>query len=296
VLKDPNLCPIATLHVESFYKPNFDKECHLVYGTTDTNHPYVKIVKSWESQDLYYVGGTVERMNTLNVVDSMDIKYTPSELKQWFVENNWTNVVAFQTSKAMHRSQMEMTIHSMKKAGKHAKLLLQPIVDCNQELDIEYETRIKSYRHLLKHYPSNIKVKLALLPLNVRMGGPREAILHALIRKNYGCSHFIVGRNHAGPGTTTFKGEKFYGPYDAHKLINKYKHELGINVISSQMMTYVENLNKYVSIQNVKPHMVVKHLSTAEFKHRLQTGQEIPSWFSFPDIVDEFRKNACSNT
>jgi sulfate adenylyltransferase len=287
ILRDPQHYPIAKLYVESFYKPDFKNECQKVYGTCDRNHPYVNLVYSWKT--LYYVGGRVERINPLNEFSFRDLRYTPKELKNWFVNNDFTNVVAFQTRNPMHRCHMELTMNSLRDAGQNC-LLIQPIVGCTQESDIDYATRIKCYKLLMKQYPPDIRVKLAILPLSMRMAGPREALWHAVIRRNYGASYFIIGRDHAGPSTTTFKGERFYGPYDAHKLVEKYEDELGITILFSKMITYVENLNRYVSMEHVRPSMKVNHISGTEFRKLLQTNQPIPEWFSYKEIADELRK------
>lgn len=286
-LKDKYGLPLAILHIEDIYKPDLEKECRLVYGTNDTNHPYVKLIM--QEPDNYYIGGTLEKLSLPVHYDFKDIRLTPAETKQYFQENGWDTVIGFQTRNPMHRSHMELTLNSAKEVGNNAKILIHPVVGVTQSCDVNYHTRVRCYKKLLEHYPPNL-CKLSLLPIAMRMAGPREAMWHALIRKNYGCTHFVVGRDHAGPSYKDKNGNKFYGPYDAHNLLDKYADELGINIIKSVFIVYVKELEKYFKINEVPEGYQPVNISGTQQREMLRNGDPIPEWFSFPDVVEELRK------
>jgi sulfate adenylyltransferase len=191
------------------------------------------------------------------VVDS------PAELRAHFNKLGWTNVVAFQTRFAntvtmkaahsgrnpMHRAHRELTVRAAR--ARQANVLIHPVVGLTKPGDIDHFTRVRVYKALLPRYPSGMAA-LCLLPLAMRMGGPREAIWHAIIRKNHGATHFIVGRDHAGPGKNS-KGVDFYGPYEAQEAVNKYKDELGIEVVPFQLMTYLPDSEEYKPKDEIEP-------------------------------------------
>ena len=210
-----------------------------------------------------------------------------------YISQNWSTVpvVAFQTRNPMHRSHYELTKYALDKAGPNSKLILQPIVGVTQECDIDYFTRVKCYIKLLEYYPKD-SVQLSLLPLSMRMAGPREALWHALIRQNYGATHFVVGRDHAGPSCKNEQGEPFYDPYGAHELLEKVKDQLQIKVVKSKLIVYVSTLNQYMPIDEVTEEhkQGIKMISGTEQRRLLREQQEIPEWFSFPEIIKELRK------
>ena len=278
--------PLALLNVEEMYKPDLDAECQGVFGTTDTNHPYVNHLLS--NKDVHYVGGALEKISLPLHFDFNDLRMTPDETKNFFKENQWDTVVAFQTRNPLHKSHLHLTKYCAKQAGEHAKLLIQPVVGVTQANDVDYHTRVRCYKKLLKYYPEGT-VKLALLPLSMRMGGPREALWHALIRQNYGATHFIVGRDHAGPSTKTKEGNSFYGPYDAHKLIESVQDELKIKIIKSKEIVYVENIKDYLPVDEVPDNMNILRISGTKFRQMLAQGARVPTWFSYPDILSELR-------
>ncbi len=290
ILRNSFNLPIARLHVEDIYKPDLREECFKVYGSDDDNHPYVKIVLDY-GDDTRYVGGRVEKINDVPHFDFQDSRYTPTETKQIFKEKNWKNVVGFQTRNPMHKSHYELTKYALRQVDSDdAKVLIQPIVGITQECDVDYQTRVKCYRLMMEHYPENTAM-LCLLPLSMRMAGPREAMWHALIRKNFGCTHFVVGRDHAGPSSKKKNGERFYGPYDAHNLLEKYNDELGIKIIKSKWIVYVKELDDYRVIEDVPEGMTTMSISGTEQRRLLRAGEPIPEWFTFPNIVTELRKS-----
>jgi sulfate adenylyltransferase len=187
----------------------------------------------------------------------------------------------------MHRAHRELTVRAAR--TRHANVLIHPVVGLTKPGDIDHFTRVRVYKALLPRYPSGFAA-LSLLPLAMRMGGPREAIWHAVIRKNHGATHFIVGRDHAGPGKNS-KGVEFYGPYDAQEAVNKYKDELGIEVVPFQMMTYLPDTDEYKPVDEVKAGTRTLDISGTELRRRLRTGGDIPEWFSYPEVVKVLRES-----
>ena len=289
VLTDKTNLPIAKLYIEDIYKPDLYLESVSIFGCDDDNHPYIS--EMLKNKDIYYIGGKVEKIRLPVHYDFENIRLTPPQTRDYFKQNNWNTIVGFQTRNPMHRSHYELTKYAMKCTGnKNVKLFLNPVVGVTQECDIDYYTRVKCYKILVEnHYPKG-QVLLNLLPLSMRMAGPREALWHALIRQNYGCTHFVVGRDHAGPSYKKKDGNSFFGPFDAHELLEKYKDELKIKVVKSQFIVYVEKLEKYLPMDQVPRGMKILNISGTQQRKMLKHGEEIPDWFSFNDVVTELRK------
>jgi sulfate adenylyltransferase len=296
-LKNSEGMPLAILDDIELYAPDLKNECEKVYGSSDTNHPYVKIVLG--KSDVHYMGGELRLVQMPRHFDFKEYRLTPAETKQYFQENGWTKVVGFQTRNPMHRSHYELTKYALSEAGKDAKLLLHPVVGITQECDIQYHTRVRCYRKLIKHYPENSAL-LSLLTLSMRMAGPREAVWHAQVRKNFGCTHFVVGRDHAGPSYKKKDGSDFYGPYDAQELLMANAREIGIEVITSKMIVFAvpkgydgkvnEDNGEFVRIDQVnKDTHDVMNISGTKQREMLANGEQIPSWFSFPEVVEELQ-------
>ena len=275
---------LATLKIEDIYRPNIQEECLRAYGTDDTNHPYVKILMDRGS--VWYLGGTVTAIGGVQHYDYQDIRMTPSQVKNILSEkyNNPKTVIGFQTRNPMHRSHFELTQKALRDSGdEDAVLFLNPVVGITQDCDIEYHTRVKCYKELLKYYNEE-KTILSLLPLSMRMAGPKEALLHAIIRKNYGCTHFIVGRDHAGPSFKSKEGNSFYGPYEAQDLLFKHAEEIGIIPLTSKMMVYVKNKECYLPMDQTTESDIVENISGTQQREMLEKGQDIPTWFTYPEI------------
>jgi sulfate adenylyltransferase len=187
------------------------------------------------------------------------------------------------------KSYYELTKYALKQVGNNAHLLLHPVVGMTQECDVEYHTRVRCYKEMMKYYDDN-QVLLSLLPLSMRMAGPREAVMHAIIRKNYGCTHFIVGRDHAGPSYKTKEGKDFYGPFDAQDLLNSVKKEIGIEVITSKMIVYVKELENYLPMNEVDKDHTVMNISGTQQRELLRAGKIIPEWFTFKEVSEILRK------
>ncbi|ROW13771.1 hypothetical protein VPNG_03525 [Cytospora leucostoma] len=276
---------LAILTIEDIYQPDKVLEAKEVFGSDDEAHPAVKYL--FRTAGDYYVGGKLEAVSRLQHYDFVDLRYTPAEIRQHFDKLGWSRVVAFQTRNPMHRAHRELTVRAAR--SHHANVLIHPVVGLTKPGDIDHFTRVRVYKALLPRYPNGMAV-LGLLPLAMRMGGPREAIWHAIIRKNHGATHFIVGRDHAGPGKNS-QGVDFYGPYDAQYAVEKYRDELGIEVVPFQMMTYLPDTDEYAPIDTIPKDVRTLNISGTELRSRLRSGREIPEWFSYPEVVKVLRES-----
>jgi len=283
-LNDTQGTPLAVLTVEDVYFPDRIAEAKAVFGTVDRTHPGV--AELLDRTGSVYLGGRVQGIQAPAHYDFSALRHSPRELRDWFHQHGWHRIVAFQTRNPMHRAHRELTLRAAEQVG--AKLLIQPSVGRTKPGDVDHYTRVRCYRALLEHYPSD-HAALSLLPLAMRMGGPREALWHAVIRKNYGASHFIVGRDHAGPGKDS-QGKPFYGPYDAQQLLAKHKDELGIGIVPFPAMVYAANRDSYVPQTEVLADDEVRDISGTELRRRLHQGDTIPEWFTFPDVVKILRE------
>jgi sulfate adenylyltransferase len=283
-LRDPEGVMLAVLHVEEVWKPDRMAETESVYGTTNREHPGVAHVL--DQVHPYYVGGRLDGIQLPVHHDFRPLRLTPDELRASFTRLGWRRVVAFQTRNPMHRAHFELTLRAAKEV--ESNLLIHPVVGMTKPGDLDHYTRVRCYQALLPHYPHNT-VKLSLLPLAMRMAGPREGLWHAIIRKNYGCSHLIVGRDHAGPGSDS-KGKPFYGPYDAQELLEKHESEIGVQMVPFKMVVYVEDRDTYVPQDEVPKGARTLSISGTELRDRLAGGREIPEWFSFPEVARELQR------
>jgi len=284
-LRDPEGVMLAVLNVEEAWQPDRKAEAQSVFGSTSAVHPGVDYVLN--KGNSWYVGGSIEGLQLPSRYDFKNLRLTPAELRNEFARMGWRRVVAFQTRNPMHRAHQELTFRAAKNV--EANLLLHPSVGMTKPGDVDYFTRVRCYQLLLSKYPQGT-VKLSLLPLAMRMGGPREAIWHALIRKNHCVTHFIVGRDHAGPGKDS-DGKNFYGPYDAQTLFKKHEEEIGVAMVPFNMMVFLEDENKYVPDNEVTKGARVLNISGTELRDRLNEGREIPGWFTYPEVVHELRRS-----
>ncbi len=284
-LTHPEGVLMAVLTVGDVWKPDRLDEAVKVFGTSDEGHPGVNTVINQTAD--YYVGGSLEGVRDSQHHTYPALRQTPSELREIFQENGWSRVVAFQTRNPMHRAHAELTKRAAEQVS--ANLLIHPVVGLTKPGDVEYHTRVRCYRAVLDGYEDN-SATMSLLQLAMRMGGPREAVWHAIVRKNYGCTHFIVGRDHAGPGNDA-NGNPFYGPYDAQYLVEEYRDELEIEVVTFQEIAYDGTTGRYVSTDELNEDSEVMNLSGTELRDRLQTGADIPEWFSFPSVITELRRS-----
>ena len=275
---------IAVLEINEIWKINKEKEALKIYGTKDYHHPGVYYLMNHVND--YYVSGKLESIDLPKHYDYQLLRHTPKELKAQFKKMGWNKVVAFQTRNPMHKAHKEISFKAASDA--EANLLIHPVVGPTKPGDIDHYTRVRCYQKIIKYYPEGTTM-LSLLPLAMRMAGPREAVWHALIRKNYGCTHIVIGRDHAGPGKDK-NGNDYYGPYEAQELVIKHQSEMGIEMVPFKMMVYVHNLDEYMEITKVPKEQKTLFISGTELRHKLEHNQEIPEWFSYPDVVEELHK------
>ena len=283
-LRDAEGVMVAALHVEEVYQPDLRAEAEAVFGTANPGHPGVGHLLNRTHP--YYVSGRLEGTQLPLHYDFRPLRLTPAEVRAEFRRLGWTRVVAFQTRNPMHRAHQELTLRAAQQV--EANLLIHPVVGLTKPGDVDHYTRTRAYQALLPTYPP-ASAMLSLLNLAMRMGGPREAVWHAIIRKNHGCTHFIVGRDHAGPSDKS--GKSFYGPYDAQELLAKHQEEIGVQMVPFQMVVYVEDLDAYVPQDEVPEGARVLNISGTELRKRLAEGRDLPEWFTFPDIVKELRRS-----
>jgi sulfate adenylyltransferase len=284
-LRDPEGVLIAVMTVADIYTPDKAREAREVYGSQDEAHPAVHYLNNIAGP--VYIGGTLAGVEPPTHYDFKLLRDTPAELRGRFRKLGWRRVVAFQTRNPLHRAHQELTFRAAREA--EANLLIQPVVGLTKPGDVDHYTRVRCYEHVLEQYPEQT-TSLSLLNLAMRMAGPREAIWHGLIRKNYGCTHIIIGRDHAGPGNDS-NGEPFYGPYDAQDLFKQYEEEMDISMVPFKMMVYVENKAQYQPADETEKTDTVLNISGTEFRRRLAEGLEIPDWFSYPKVVQELRRS-----
>jgi len=283
-LRDQEGVLIATMELSDSWQPDKESEAKRVFGTTDDSHPAVNYLMRQAGQ--VYLGGKVHGIEPPTFYDFKLLRDTPSELRGRFRKLGWRKVVAFHTRNPLHRAYQELTFRAAREV--EANLLIQPVVGITKPGDIDHFTRVRCYEHVLEQYPEQTTA-LSLLNLAMRMGGPREALWHAIIRKNYGCTHFIVGRDHAGPGNDR-DGNPFYGSYDAQDMFLEHEEELGISMVPFKTMVYVENKAEYMPVDDADPTDKIIDLSATEFHRRLNEGLDIPEWFSYPKVVEELRR------
>ncbi|EPQ29465.1 uncharacterized protein PFL1_03220 [Pseudozyma flocculosa PF-1] len=285
-LRDPrDENAIAILTVADLYPVDKVREAVSVFGSDDVAHPAIAYLRSSVKQ--FYVGGNVQAISKPSYYDYVALRYTPAELRQHFAKIAWRKVVAFQTRNPMHRAHRELTVRAARQ--RQANVLIHPVVGMTKPGDVDHYTRVRVYQSLMPRYPNGMAT-LALLPLAMRMGGPREALWHAIIRKNFGVTHFIVGRDHAGPGKNS-QGVDFYGPYDAQTLVTQHTAELGIEMVPFQMMTYLPGTDEYQPIDEVPKGTPTLDISGTELRRRLKTGAAIPDWFSYESVVKTLRES-----
>ena len=283
-LRDPEGRLLAALQVDDVWAREWAREASDVYGTQDTLHPGVEALSSGHP---FCVGGRVIGLEQPAHYDFPALRRTPAQLRADFAADSWSTVVAFQTRNPMHRAHVELTLRALEEIG-DARLLIHPVVGMTKPGDVDHYTRVRCYQSVLQAYPTGL-AKLALLPLAMRMAGPREAVWHAIIRRNYGCTHLIVGRDHAGPGRDSH-GTPFYGPYDAQTLLEEHQDAIGMRMQPSREMVFLPAEQRYVPEDAVPAGAPVARLSGTELRQLLTKGEPIPEWFSFPSVVRELRR------
>ena len=284
-LRDPEGVLIATMEVSDIWEPDKAEEASRVFGTQDDHHPGVYYLMHRAGK--MYLGGKLRGVEPPSSYAFKLLRDSPVELRGRFRKLGWRKVVAFQTRNPMHRAHHDMTLRAARDT--EANLLIHPVIGMTRPGDVDHYTRVRCYEHMLKYYPEQTTA-LSLLNLAMRMAGPREALWHAIIRKNYGCTHFIVGRDHAGPGSDA-GGKSYYEPYAAQALLKEYEGEIGVTMVPFKEMVYVEEKAQFLPVDEVEAGMHAFKISGSELRRRLREGLEIPEWFSYPEIVEELRKS-----
>ncbi len=283
-LRDQEGVVLAILTVGDVWQPDKSVEAEQVFGADDKAHPAVSYLHDIAGS--HYVGGTLEGLELPSYYDFNDLRNTPQELRAYFEKMGWTQIVAFQTRNPMHRNHVEAVFRAAKES--EANVLIHPVVGMTKPGDVDHYTRVRVYKEVVKKFPPSTAA-ISLLPLAMRMAGPREAVWHMIIRKNYGMTHFIVGRDHAGPGKNS-AGEDFYDPFAAIELAKKHADEIGITVVGVGFLVYVKNLDKYLEISETTDDMEVMKFSGTELRARLADGRELPEWFTYPEVAAELRR------
>ena len=284
-LRDAEGVILAILSISDKWVPNKAVEAAGVYGADDLAHPAVNYLHNTAGK--VYLGGPVIGIQHPVHYDFKSRRDTPNELRAYFRKVGWKKVVAFQTRNPLHRAHQELTFRAAREA--QANLLIHPVVGMTKPGDIDHFTRVRCYEAVLDQYPA-ATTTMSLLNLAMRMAGPREAVWHGMIRRNHGCTHMIVGRDHAGPGKNS-AGNDFYGPYEAQELFAKHQDEIGCAMVDFKQMVYIQERAQYEPRDEVEEGVTILDISGTELRRRLAEGLEIPEWFSFPNVVAELRRN-----
>jgi sulfate adenylyltransferase len=285
-LRDAEGVILAILSVTDKWTPDKAIEAAKVFGADDLAHPAVNYLHNTAGK--VYLGGPVTGIQPPVHYDFKARRDTPNELRALFRKLGWRKVVAFQTRNPLHRAHQELTFRAAREA--QANLLIHPVVGMTKPGDVDHFTRVRCYEAVLDKYPAQTTA-LSLLNLAMRMAGPREAVWHGIIRRNHGCSHMIVGRDHAGPGKNS-KGVDFYDPYAAQELFAAHQAEIGIEMVDFKHMVYVQEMAQYFPANEVPAGTTVLDISGTELRRRLREGLDIPEWFSFPEVVTELRRTS----
>ncbi len=285
VLRDNEGVALGILNISDKWTPDRKEEAEKVYGSSDITHPAVEYLLHTSGE--VYLGGEIEGLEYPRHYDYQLLRHTPSELRAKFEKMGWKKIIAFQTRNPIHRAHKELVVRAAEEIG--GNLLIHPVVGMTKPGDVDHYTRVRCYKKIMEKFPEDT-AKLSLLPLAMRMGGPREALWHAIIRKNYGCSHLIVGRDHAGPGNDS-NGNPFYGPYDAQDMVVDYADEIGVQMVPFKLMVYVKEKSEYMPIDKVPSEMTQMNISGTELRRRLEKGMDIPQWFTYPEVTEELRQS-----
>jgi len=282
-LRDPEGVVLALLTVGDVWEPDKRREAELVYGTTDERHPGVRALMARPS---FCVGGEVVGLQLPVHYDFKTLRLTPRDVRTYAARFGWQRLVSFTTRNPLHRAHVEMTQRACREHN--ANLLLHPVVGPTQPGDVDHFVRVRCYRKVAQRYPQDLML-FGLLPAAMRMAGPREALLHAIVEKNHGCSHIIVGRDYAGP--TVEEGEPpFYLPYAAQELLAAHSDEVGIEMVPFRKMVYVPEEERYLVEDEVPEGARTAEISGCGLRCYLQKGIPVPSWYSYPEVVEELKK------
>jgi sulfate adenylyltransferase len=284
-LRDPEGFLLAVMHIEDIWPIDHEKEARQVLGTSDPAHIGVQYLH--EGACTYYIGGDIEVLSLPLHPDFKQIRLTPAEVRKHFKKMGWQRIVSFITRNPIHRAQFEMTLQAMRQAK--ANLLLLPISGTTKPGDFDHYTRVRCYHRMSSHYPPNTYL-LNLLPMAIRMAGPRSGLLHAIVSKNFGCTHLIIGRDHASPGNDA-KDTPFYDKNAAREALETLGEELGITPLPFEEMVYLPFEDEYRLESNVPAETRAIRISGTDIRNRVRSGRKVPEWATFPDVLDEILKS-----
>ena len=272
---------LAVMTIEELYSWNKEELAEKVFGTLDERHPLVAEMDSWGSMN---ISGRIRAIQPSSHHDFLDLRMTPEKTREQLASFGYENVVAFQTRNPLHRVHEELTKRAADQVG--GTLLLHPVVGMTKPGDVDHFTRVRTYKALASNYYDSHRILLALLPLAMRLAGPREAVWHSIIRRNYGANHLIVGRDHAGPGNDS-TGKPFYGPYDAQEMVEKHAEELGVKMVPFRMLAYIPDEERYEEISKIPEGTKTASISGTQVREEyLNNGVQLPSWFTRPEVAE----------
>jgi sulfate adenylyltransferase len=272
---------LAVLTIEEIYSWDRAEVAQKVFGSTDLRHPLVAEMHRWGSLNM---SGRLQVLQMPSHYDFRELRLIPAETRARLEAFGHPNIVAFQTRNPLHRVHEELTKRAAQEVD--GVLLLHPVVGLTKPGDVDHFTRVRTYRALADRYYERDRILLALLPLAMRLAGPREALWHAVIRRNYGANHLIVGRDHAGPGNDS-TGKPFYGPYDAQELVSQYEAELGVGMVPFQQLVYLPDENRYEEVSKIPADVRTADISGTQVREDyLNNGKPLPGWFTRPEVAE----------
>jgi sulfate adenylyltransferase len=281
VLCDSRNNTLAIMSIEEVYQWDPQREARLVLGTVDPRHPLISEMSRWGK---VCISGTLQVLDLPKYYDFQDLRLTPRQVRAHLAEMAFDNVVAFQTRNPMHRIHEELT----KRAAEEVRgsLLIHPVVGMTKPGDVDHYTRVRSYKVLVDKYYDRERTLLSLIPLAMRMAGPKEALWHAILRRNYGATHFIVGRDHAGPGLNSY-GNPFYGPYEAQAMVEQYAEEIGVQPVEFKELVYLRDEERYEEIDKITEGATILNISGTQIRDEyLAKGVSLPEWFTRKETAE----------
>ncbi len=275
---------LAVLTVEDIWQPDKQQEATSVYGTDDPDY-HSGVMQLYERIGSHYIGGRLEGVSLPIHYDFQHLRLSPSETVRIFTMNGWRRILGFHTNEYLHCAHREMVITAAREAG--TAIFLQPVADLSHPGNLDYYTQIRCYQAFTDKFPANM-IQLGLTPFASRKAGPKEALWQAIVRKNFGCSHFMVGEDHADPHAEIDDGKLFYPRGAAQQMVAEYSEETGISMVPQREMGYHQDLKKYVVLDSIVEAQVAT-ISSRELRRRLIYGEDIPTWFSYPEVVDQLQ-------
>lgn len=272
---------LALMEIHEIYEWNMAHEARMLFGSTDLRHPYISEMHRMGKVN---ISGLLRVFQLPRHHDFRELRFTPAETRERLESLGHSNVVAFQTRNPLHRAHEELTKRAVQEID--GSLLLHPVVGLTKPGDVDHYTRVRTYRTLTERYYQPDRAMLALLPLAMRMAGPREAVWHMLIRRNYGANHMIIGRDHAGPGNDS-TGKPFFCPYDAQEIAHLYSKELGVKVMPFQRLVYLPEEDRYEEESKIQQTTRIASISGTQVREDyLHNGKKLPTWFTRPEVAE----------